>query len=223
MNTRTRCPGPVFWLLALLLTAASAARSVAEAPEMDPASWQRLASGEVLVQNLRTSDSGGSVQVRALMHIDVETLWTYIASCDAVFDYVDGMLECELLEVRHEPGADISKVRQVIDKGWLIPKMDYIIEVRREPYTRVNFRLLEGNLKTIQGEWRFTGLKERAGLLVTHEIQVQPSFPVPRWIIRRNMRRDLPDMLACLRGLTGGSGDLPQDADLARCPRNQGS
>jgi hypothetical protein len=90
--------------------------------------------------------------------------------------------------------------------------------VRREPYTRVDFRLLEGNLKAIQGEWRFTELEEGAGLLVTHAIQVQPSFPVPRWMIRRNMRRDLPDMLACLRGLTGGSGDLPQDADLARCP-----
>lgn len=221
MNTRIRCQGPVIWPLALLLTAVSAARGVAGAPELDPASWQRLASGEVLVQNVRTSESGGSVQVRALMHLDVETLWTYIASCDAVFEYVAGMRECELLEVRFEPCADVSKVRQVVDKGWLIPRMEYIIEVRREPYTRVDFRLLEGNLKTLQGEWRFTELEEEGGLLVTHEIQVQPSFPVPRWIIRRNMRRDLPNMLACLRGLTGGSGDLPEGADLARCPRNQ--
>jgi ribosome-associated toxin RatA of RatAB toxin-antitoxin module len=218
MNIRTRCQGPVFWLLALHLTAVSAARSVAEAPELDPASWQRLASGEVLVEDLRTSESGGSVQVRALMHLEVETLWTYIASCDAVFEYVAGMRECELLEVHNEPGADVSKVRQVVDRGWLIPRMEYTIEVRREPYTRVDFRLLEGNLKAIQGEWRFTELEEGAGLLVTHAIQVQPSFPVPRWMIRRNMRRDLPAMLACLRGLTGGSGDLPQDADLARCP-----
>lgn len=218
MNTGTEYQGPVLWLLALLLWAVSAARSLAEPPGLDPASWQRLASGEVLVQNVRTSESGGSVQVRALMHLGVETLWTYIASCDAVFDYVAGMRECELLEVRNEPGADVSKVRQVVDKGWLIPRMEYTIEVRREPYTRVDFRLLEGNLKTIQGEWRFTELEEASGLLVTHEIQVQPSFPVPRWIIRRNMRRDLPDMLACLRGLTGGSGDLPEAADLARCP-----
>lgn len=218
MSARTQCPGTVCWLLALLLWSVSASRSLADAPGLDPASLQRLTSGEVLVRNVRTSESGGSVQVRALMHLDVETLWTYIASCEAVFEYIAGMRECELLEVHNEPGADVSKVRQVVDKGWLIPTMEYTIEVRREAFTRVDFRLLEGNLKTIQGKWRFTELEEGRGLLVTHEIQVQPSFPVPRWIIRRNMRRDLPNMLACLRGLTGGSSDLLQDADLARCP-----
>jgi hypothetical protein len=35
------------------------------------------------------------------------------------------------------------------------------------------------------------------------------------------MHNDLPDMLACLRGLTGGSAELQQEADLARCPHNE--
>jgi hypothetical protein len=33
------------------------------------------------------------------------------------------------------------------------------------------------------------------------------------------MARDIPNMLACLRGLTGGSGNLPVEQDLNRCPK----
>ena len=178
---------------------------------------QKLNSGKILVENVNTSGSGGSVKVQALMHLAASSLWTYIADCERVLEYVDGMQECELLEVRKEPGVDISKVHQVVDKGWMVPEMDYVIEVRREPWSKVDFHLLEGDLKAMQGSWRF----EKVGdgeLLVTHEIQVRPSFPVPRWLIRRSMRRDIPDMLACLRGLTDGSGPFPRSRDLERCP-----
>lgn len=204
--------------LAVALLLAGAADTHAEPP--DAAAWQRLRQGEVLVESINTTGSGGSVRVSALMYVDVQTLWTYIASCTAVFEYVDGMRECELLEVRTEPGADVSTVRQVVDKGWLVPRLEFTMEVRREPWVSVEFHLLEGDLEAMQGWWRFEPQPEGA-LLVTHQILLQPRLPAPRWLIRRTMHNDLPDMLACLRGLTGGSAELQQEADLARCPHNE--
>lgn len=197
-----------------LLAASSASRADDRAPE----ALERLQRGEVLVERIRSTESGGSVRVKALMQLDARTLWDYIASCDHVFAYVDGMQACALLAVRQEPGADISTVRQVIDKGWLVPEMEYTMEVRREPYSKVEFSLLEGNLERMQGLWLFEPLADDLGLLVTHEIHVQPSFPVPRWLIRRNMRKGIPDMLACLRGLTNGSQPGRHEDDLDRCP-----
>ena len=41
----------------------------------------------------------------------------------------------------------------------------------------------------------------------------------PRWVVRRSMRDDIPDMLACLRGLIDASGEWDRDRDLKRCPR----
>jgi len=178
-----------------------------------------LRRGEILVENVRLNDSGGSVRVQAFLPSDIQQLWDYIASCASVFEYVDGLEECDLLSVRSEADADVSIVHQVVDKSWLIPKLDYTIEVRRQPLSRVDFRLLEGDLKAMDGGWRFVLTDDGAGVIVTHEIRVQPSFPVPRWLIRRSMRNDIPDMLACLRGLTANQSYQQQAADLKRCPK----
>ena len=125
-----------------------------------------------------------------------------------------------ILEIEREPGADVTTLRQSVDKGWAVPRVDYVITVRRVPFSRVDFSLVEGDLRVMEGGWRF--VESGDALLVTHEIRVQPAFPVPRWLLRRTLRKDLPDMLACLRGLTGGSHEATGTDDLARCPRRKG-
>lgn len=57
------------------------------------------------------------------------------------------------------------------------------------------------------------------GSIVIHEVRIQPGFLAPRWLIRRSLHRDLPDMLACIRGLAKASADQQSVlADLQRCP-----
>ena len=178
----------------------------------------RLRKGEILVQDARTGEPGGAARVQALMHGNMQELWAYIASCDSVFRYVKGLRECELLNVETGPNSDTTRIRQVVKKSWVIPRIDYVIEVRRQPPDRIDFKLIEGNLKALEGGWRFNVLPDEQGVVVTHEIRVQPDFPAPRWLIRRSMRKDIPDMLACLRGLTNGSGEFSGSRDLKRCP-----
>ncbi|MDX1459611.1 MAG: SRPBCC family protein [Xanthomonadales bacterium] len=205
------------FIVALLLTATD--------PQVD--GWAalsedqraQLARGEVLVENARTDESGGAVRVHALMDGGREQVWTFIASCESVFRYVDGMRECERLESRPTPDGDATLVRQVVDKGWLVPRVEFTMEVHRKPPDRIEFTLVEGNLRAMEGGWRFADTE--AGLLVTHEIRVRPAFPAPRWLVRRSMRRDIPDMLACLRGLVNASGEVPLADDLDRCPKNR--
>jgi hypothetical protein len=55
--------------------------------------------------------------------------------------------------------------------------------------------------------------------LVTLDMQVQSRFPVPRWLVQRSLSRDLPDMLQCLRALSGASGsDAQASRDREACP-----
>lgn len=207
-----------FFLIMMLWCGAGLANTedMIEGAVSSPDLMARLLQGEIIVENIRLGDSGGSVRVQAYMPVDLQKLWDYIASCVSVFEYVDGLEACELISVRKEADADISIVHQAVDKSWLIPRIDYTIEVRRQPFSRVDFKLVEGDLKAMEGGWRFVAANDGAGIVVTHEIRVQPSFPVPRWLVRRSMRQDIPDMLACLRGLTG---DFNRDSDLKRCPK----
>lgn len=177
-----------------------------------------LRTGAILIENVNTSESGGSVRVQALVNGDMNRLWSFLASCDSLYFYVEGLKSCEVRSVEHTDSADTTRLAQSVKKSWIIPRMDYIIDVRRQPMTRVDFELVEGDLKAMNGGWRFLPLEDEDRFIVTHEIRVRPSFPVPRWLIRRSMRKDLPDMLACLRGLVDGSIQVDRLDDLQRCP-----
>ncbi len=181
----------------------------------------RLRKGEILVENVHTGESGGSVRVQALMYSELQEIWDFIASCDSVFLYLPGVRSCELLKVEYEENSDTTTLRQRVKKSWVLPTLEYIIVVRRQPPSRIDFKLLEGDLKNMEGGWRFETLAGEPGVVVTHEIRIRPKFPVPRWLLRRSMRKDVPDMLACLRGLTNGSGQFSRDKDLRRCPKQR--
>jgi hypothetical protein len=76
--------------------------------------------------------------------------------------------------------------------------------------------LVEGNLKAMEGSWDFIVMPQ--GVVVSHEIRVQPAVPAPRFVVRRLMRKGMPEMLACIRGLAGGSVSAGQKAvDLDLC------
>ena len=180
-----------------------------------------LRTGAILIENANTSESGGSVRVQALVNGDMNRLWFFLASCESAYYYVEGLKRCEVQSVEHTDIADITQLAQSVKKSWIIPRMDYLIEVRRQPMTRVDFELVEGDLKAMRGGWRFQPLEDEDRFIITHEIRVRPSFPVPRWLIRRSMRKDLPDMLACLRGLVEGSVQVDRMEDLGRCPNRK--
>jgi ribosome-associated toxin RatA of RatAB toxin-antitoxin module len=221
---------PVVILLLTCLVSVQPARGMpAEFPSAEvitgsvssPGVMDQLLRGEVNVENARTDESGGTVRVQILMYSDLQKLWDYIASCERVFLYVDGLKTCELLKVEYTADTDVTTLRQSVKKSWVVPTISYTFKVRRQAYTQIDFTLVEGDLKIMEGGWRFEEMDEGEGLIVTHEIRVRPSFPVPRWLLRRSMRKDVPDMLVCLRGLTGGSGSFSESDDLSHCPKQR--
>jgi ribosome-associated toxin RatA of RatAB toxin-antitoxin module len=182
----------------------------------DEQAMQRLELGEILLYETRTDESGGAGRVQALVHAPAADVWAVIISCEQAFLFVDGLKSCEVLE----DNGDRVRVHQVVKKHWLLPKQDFVFLSLRKPYREIDFELLEGNLDVLEGSWRFTPLPQ--GLLLEYEARIKPSLPAPRWLVRRTIVKDTPDLIACIRGLADGSGS-PEAvrADLARCPGNQ--
>jgi ribosome-associated toxin RatA of RatAB toxin-antitoxin module len=202
-------------LITTILLAAGLNTATAELPT--GAEMSRLRAGEALVEYTQTEASGGAARVTVLMHAPAEALWEVLLSCERSFEYVDGLRACEVVE----GGVERARVRQSVKKSLLLPRLDYVIQFDRRPYVAIDFHKVEGDLRLLEGSWRFAPLADEHAMLVTHEIRVQPSFPVPRWLVRRSIARDVPDMLLCLRALAGGSfGGQQASADRALCPRD---
>ncbi len=174
----------------------------------------RLRAGEILLQDTRTDEAGGAGKAQVFAYTQARAFWDVIVSCDLAFVFVDGMRACETLE----DSGGRAVVRQVIKKHWLLPTIEYSFESQRRPYKEMTFALIEGDLDIMEGSWRFTPAPD--GVLVEYQARIKPSFPVPRWLIRRTIRKDTPDLIACIRGLANGSGSEQMlKSDLARCTK----
>jgi len=211
-------PGLAFLTLQLLMAdAAPAAGWPEEPPRADPdaPTLGLLRAGEVLVENIHLEKAGGAAQVQALFRPPAEVVWDLLGDCASNFRFVEGLEECELLEVSERAAL----TRQVVKKHWLGPRMEYTFETARRPYEWVAIRRVSGDLEVLEGSWRFDPVDDGQALLVTHRVRVKPKMPVPGWLVRRTLRKDLGDMVACLRALAGASGDEQgRLRDSERCP-----
>lgn len=199
----------VFCLLASLLLTGSAQADILPNSEM----MSQLRSGKILQEYTRMNESGGAVQAKILIHTRVEDIWIILQGCGKAFIFVDGMEQCEILE----KDDDSALIHQVVDTGLFAPQLDYSYESTNQAYSKMDFNLKEGNLRVLQGGWEFVDMDD--GVLATYDMRVRLGFPLPRFLVRMSLRRMIPDMLACIRGLVNGSGNSEQKKkDLAQCP-----
>ncbi len=173
----------------------------------------RLRAGEWILNKDLQDQNGAAASITLFFQAPAERIWGVIISCDYAMSWVDGLEYCEVLEDR----GDYALIRQIVDKGWTTPTIDYTFETRRVPFQNMQLKLASGNLKVFQGSWEFITLPD--GVLLRHTLVLQPNFPVPRWLVRRTLSRDMPDMMLCLRGLAEGSGSAQASAgERRKCP-----
>ncbi len=198
---------------ALLLLCISSQTLAREAQLPEPDTLQRLRAGEVIPQNPQTEKPGVATRVLIFMKTPVERIWEVIYSCENAFIFLDGLKLCEVLQ----DNGVVTLTRQVVDRGWLVPKQDYTFRTLREPFKHAEIKRTEGKPKVMEGSWDFITMPQ--GVVVIHEIRIKPDMPVPGFIVRRMMRHGLTEMLACIRGLAGGSiSPELESQDLEFCP-----
>lgn len=198
-------------LVPLLLSAALETAAPAGAAETGPD--ETLLAGDIVARQVEGDADGASARMQMLVRAPARAVWDVIVSCELAFTFVAGLQDCEVLE----DTGDRALVRQVVDQSWLTPTYDFVFESLRQPYGRIDVHLVEGNLRALEARWIFREAAD--GTLVDYRILVRPSIPAPRFLVRRNLNRGVPDMLACVRALAGGSAPGEgQREDLQRCP-----
>ena len=205
-------PRILIWLILSVLGGAQAALAASSELDTDMARLQR---GEILTQTIHSEKSGGAARVTAMFHGEVDDVWSVIGYCENEFIYVRGLELCELVK----PGLKVMRKHHRVNNNWYTPTIDFIFVASRTSPTHGEFRLVSGNLKVLEGQWKFQPLADTGKTIVIHEIRIRSRFPAPRWLVRGVLKNDLPDMVACVRGLARASGDDDRIAsDLGRCP-----
>lgn len=209
----SRSGGQVKRFALLILFCISSPGVAREALLPEPATLQRLRTGEIILNNTQNGEPGVATQALIFMRTPVERIWEVIFSCENAFTFLDGLKLCEVLE----DNGVVTLTRQVVKRGWLVPEQDYTFRTLREPFKHAEIQRTAGKPEVIEASWDFIAMPE--GVVVIYEVRIKPDLPAPRFLVRRVMRRGILGMIACIRGLSAGSGSAGQESsDLGSCP-----
>ena len=199
----------------VLMTLVSTRYSQAASINLGDEELARLTRGEILLQIVKDDKPGAAARVTALFHTNSQAVWDIIGYCKYEFIYMRGLKACEMLD-----GDQFHMtMRHRIRNSWYTPTLDFTFEANREPGGDGQAHLIDGDLKILEGRWKLSPIANENSVIVVHEIRIQPKLPAPEWLMRRNLQRNLPAMMACIRGLARASGDNGQiEGDLKRCP-----
>ena len=178
-----------------MLPAASAAGTGwLDSPEVQ----RRLSAGEVVVESAATNAAAhpsGSVRAAVWIRASPEAVWAVITDCRQTLSFVPGLKRCR--SVRRAADGSWEDIEHEVRYAWFLPSVRYVFRASYQRPERIDFRRVSGDLKAEEGSWRLS--PAAAGTLVEYQMYLEPGFWVPRPLVTRTLRQDLPAALAGLR------------------------
>jgi len=166
----------------------------------EPTAEQRaeLASGGVIVvADVDSSRRSGEVQAAVQIAAGAEEIFRTLTDCTQALEFVPHLERCSVLE--RAPDDSWQVVEQDLDYGWYRPRITVVFRAEYEPFERIRFTQVRGDLKVNEGTWQLTPTHDGASTIVTYSVRVVPRFYVPRRMMQSSLKRDLPDLLRGLR------------------------
>jgi uncharacterized membrane protein len=175
-----------------------AASAMAQGWKLTDEQRSALARGEILVLadvSARQGDVLAAVQIRA----PAERIFRTMTDCEQALQFVPHLELCRVLESAADDSWQL--VEHAVDLSWYLPRIDYVFRAEYEPFRRIRFRHVRGDLLENEGVWELGTLGEgdREATILTYRVRIVPRQFVPRWVVRSSLRRDLPLMLRALR------------------------
>jgi len=203
-----------------LLLAASALFTPSYGQSVDwtltDAQLARLHHGAVLVDAAVVEGRPpGEIRAAVQVHAPAERVFRTLTNCAEALRFVPHLEHCAVLE--SAPDGSWQIVEQRVDPGWFAPSLDYVFRAEYEPFRRIRFSNVRGDLSENRGVWEFRPIGNGDATIVTYRVYAVPRVLLPRWMLRRLLRRDLPALLKGLRACSE-SANAPAAASAGRAP-----
>jgi ribosome-associated toxin RatA of RatAB toxin-antitoxin module len=158
----------------------------------------QLARGGVVVDVPSYDDLPlGSVRAAISIPAASTAIYSAMTSCAEALRYVPRLTFCHVRETAADRSTQL--IEHVVDYGWYLPAQRYTFRAHYTPTQRIAFELVSGDLRELRGVWTLTPNATGTATIVTYEVRIQPKARVPRWLVRRSLKRELPALLTALR------------------------
>lgn len=186
------------WLaFALLGSLSSREASSADGPDLGWIDRDALAAGEIVV-NADHSERPLTSVVKIAAEIDAPpaAIWNVLKACELSPQYVPNVVSCRSLEKLDDGRAELFV--QVVKPAFFLPAFEHVFRLDYDPYSRIDVHRVSGPIAYMEGSWWL--LPQQSGkILLVYELEVDPGMPVPRFIVRSTLKRDLPKLVQAVR------------------------
>jgi ribosome-associated toxin RatA of RatAB toxin-antitoxin module len=144
--------------------------------------------------DITTRERGRELELhmRVVLEASREVVWSTITDYEHLADWVPGMSRSEVLE-RRPDGATVAQSgrAQVLFFGVTV---DVVVTVDEYPPDRIRVRLLRGDLRRLDGEYRLTPVEGPGGARLQQlqwQGRVEPAWRLPAFLARPVVRENL--------------------------------
>jgi hypothetical protein len=179
--------------LALFCTAFAATAQ----PDLSWIDRDAIAAREILVYAER-GDRPLTVQVKIATEVDAPAtaVWDILTRCEIAPEYVPNVVSCRKLETLDGGRADLFL--QEIKPIFFLPTFDHVFRLDYTPYSRIDVHRVSGPIARMDGSWWLLP-QENGRILLVYDLALDPGMPIPRFLVRATLKRDLPRVVGAVR------------------------
>jgi hypothetical protein len=173
-------------------------------PALDWIDLDAIAAREVEVY-VERSDRPLTAEVKVAVEIDAPAtaIWDVLKACEIAPEYVPNVQSCTKLEELDGGRAELFV--QTIKPIFFMPTFEHVFRLDYTPYTRIDVNRVSGPIAVMQGTWWLLP-RDGGHILLVYELALDPGMPIPRFLVRATLKRDLPKVLAAVRERAEAAG-----------------
>ena len=196
-------PAPSIAALALLGSGLAAAQ-----PDLAWIDRAALDAGEVLVVTDK-SERPLTVEIKLAAKVDAPAaaIFAVLKACEIAPEYVPNVQSCRRLEQLDGGRADLFV--QVIKPIFFIPSFEHVFRLDYTNYSRIDVKRVSGPIAYMEGSWWLLP-QDDGRILLVYELALDPGMPIPRFMVRATLKRDLPKVLMAVRDRAEAADDAPR-------------
>jgi polyketide cyclase/dehydrase/lipid transport protein len=185
------------WRATLATFAVLAASQAAAQPDLSWIDRAATAAGEIIV-NADRGERPLTVLVRIAAEVDAApaAIWKILTACELAPEYIPNVVSCKKVEELDGGRADLFV--QTIKPIFFLPTFEHVFRLDYTPYTRIDVHRVSGPIAHMEGSWWLVP-QDDGRILLVYEVAVDPGLPIPRFLVRATMRRDLPKIVEAVR------------------------
>lgn len=179
--------------LALLCCAFGAAAQ----PNLDWIDRDAIAAREVQIF-VERSDRPLTAEVKLAAEVDAPAtaIWDVLKACEIAPEYVPNVQSCTKLEELDGGRAELFV--QTVKPVFFLPTFEHEFRLDYTPYSRIDVNRVSGPIAHMQGTWWLLP-EDNGRILLVYELALDPGMPIPRFLVRATLKRDLPKVITAVR------------------------